>query len=97
MSKRLIKFKTDDTYTLIMYELTECLIFNRIYSFIYFNIKQFNYEEEQQIKLKLHNTKADFTFSSYQIDAIYNECHFDLAIQEIKKLPLLSTPFEKIV
>ena len=97
MSKRLIKFKTDDTYAVILYEMTESLIFNKIYSFIYFNIKQFNYEEEQQLKLKLQNAKSDFTFSKYQVDTIYNECQFISAIQEIKKLPLLSSPFEKIV
>jgi hypothetical protein len=97
MANRLIKFKVDDGYNLIIYELAESLIFNRIYPFIYFNIKNFNFDEENKLKNTLNESKKDFTFTTYNVDPILYSCKFNSALQEIRKLPLLSAPFEKLV
>jgi hypothetical protein len=97
MAGRLIKFKVDETYNMVIYELAESLLFNKIYSLIYFNIKTFNYEEENQLKARLTEAKAEFTFTTYNVDPIINQCKFTNAIQEMRRLPFLSAPFEKLV
>lgn len=61
------------------------------------NIKKFNYEEEQQIKLKLNQAKNEFTFSSLKVDPLYNQLKFTTAINELKRLCYLTTPNEKLV
>lgn len=97
MASRLIKFKVDDGFNLIIYELAESLIFNKIYPFIYFNIKNFNFEEETKLKNTFNEAKKDFTFTTYNVDSILYSCKFNLALQELRKLPFLSAPFEKLV
>lgn len=93
---KLSKYKTDE-YNLIIYELTESLVFNKMYQFLYLNIKQFNVDEETELKIKMNNMKSDFSFSIYKLDTIFNECKFKSAINEIKRLPNFGTPFEKLV
>lgn len=97
MASRLIKFKVDDGFNLIIYELAESLIFNKIYPFIYFNIKNFNFEEETKLKNTFNEAKKDFTFTTYNVDSILYSCKFNMALQELRKLPFLSAPFEKLV
>ena len=97
MAGRLIKFKVDESYNLVVYELAESLIFNRLYSLIYFNIKNFNYEEENQLKEKLKATKNEFTFTTFNVDPLINQCKFLPALNELRRLPFLSAPFEKLV
>ena len=97
MANRLIKFKVDESYNMIVNELAESLIFNRIYPFIYYNIKNFNFEEETQLKTKFNQAKSEFTFTTFNVDPIINLCKFNTSLQEIRKLPFLSAPFEKLV
>ena len=68
-----------------------------MYPFIFLNIKKFNYEDEEQIKIKLNQAKSDFTFQTYNIDPVYNQLNLSSAINELKKICILATPFEKIV
>jgi len=97
LASRLIKFKVDDGFNLVIYELAESLIFNKIYPFIYFNIKNFNFEDETKLKNTFNEAKKDFTFTTYNVDPILYSCKFNLALQELRKLPFLSAPFEKLV
>ena len=97
MMSRLIKFKVDETYNLIIYELAESIVFSRIYPLIYFNVKTFNYEEENLLRTRLNQAKNEFTFTTFNIDPLINQCKFSSALLEIRKLPFLSAPFEKLV
>lgn len=97
MAGRLVKFKADETYNVVVYELAESLIFNKIYSLIYFSIKSFNFEEENILREKLNQTKNEFTFTTYNVDPIINQCKFLNALQELRRLPFISAPFEKLV
>lgn len=96
MAHRLIKFKVDDTYNLIIYELAESLIFNKLYSFIFMNLKQFNEDVESLLKTKLETMKNDFNFSSYEIDSIFSQCNYEIPIYEFQKISTVTTPFEKL-
>ena len=91
------KFKFDDTYHLIIYELSESLIFYKLHSFIFDNLKNFYSEDEADLKNKLINFRQDFTFTFYKLDQIFNECQFNLARDEVKKISKCQTPFEKMV
>lgn len=91
------KFKIDDTYNLIIYELTESLIFDKLYPFIFSNLKNFNSEDEVDLKNRMINFRADFSFTYYKLDQIFNECKFKSAIEEIKKISSVVTAFEKMV
>ena len=44
----------------------------------------------------MHSTKNDFNFTHYKLGDEFNDCKFELAISEIKKLSNVQTPFEKI-
>ena len=97
MSNKLSKFKVDDSYSALIYELAESLIFNKLYSYLFNNLKAFNSDEETSLKQRFPTFKAEFSFSSYQIDHIFNQCKFKSAIQEFNKLPFFFTLFEKMV
>ena len=97
VGNKLSKFKIDESFNLIIYELTESLVFNKIYQFLYFNIKQFNIDDEAEIKSKMNLLKNDFSFTLYKLDSIFNECKFKNAVNEIKNINKFSTPFEKLV
>lgn len=97
LSTKLNKYKIDDSFNLIIYELCESLIFNKMYQFLFMNIKQFNSDEETEFKAKINNMRNDFSFSLYKLDVIFNECKFKTAIAEIKKLSNYNSPFEKYV
>jgi hypothetical protein len=77
--------------------MTESLIFSKIHQFLYNNIQQFNVEEELELKHKINNLRADFNFTNYKLEPIFNECKFKPAIFEIKKIANVVVPFEKIV
>lgn len=91
---RLARFKVDENFNLIIHELTESLVFNKISNFLTNNLKQFNQEEEGDLKTKMFNMKNEYSFKS---DSIFNECKFRLAIAEIRKLSNVVAPFEKLV
>jgi hypothetical protein len=97
MSTKLLKYKIDDNFETIVHELTESLVFNKMHSFIYLNLKQFNADEEAELKIKMSNLKSDFSFAIYKLDNVYNDCKFKNAIAEIKKISSLMAPFEKLV
>ena len=97
LTSKLIKYKIDDNFETIVHELTESLVFNKLHSFIYLNLKQFNADEEADLKIKMNNLRSDFSFAIYKLDNVYNECKFKSAIAEIKKISSLMTPFEKLV
>ena len=65
-----------------------------MFNFLYLNLKHFNKQDEENMKLKIKNT--DFNFTSYGLDTILNECKFISAIQEFKKISDFKTPFEKL-
>lgn len=62
--------------------------------YLYLNLKQFNKEDEQLLKAR--NKNIDFNFANYKLDPVYNECKFPKAIEELKKISLYQTPFEKL-
>jgi hypothetical protein len=97
LSSKLSKYKLDDAFNTIIHELTESLVFNKIYQFLFLNLKQFNVDEEAELKVKMNNLKNDFSFSIYKLDSVFNECKFRSAVAEIKKISSCSTPFEKFV
>lgn len=97
MSTKLAKFKSDDTFLVIISELAESLIFNKIYSYLFNNLKVFNLEEETSLKQKFNSYKTEFSFASYQLDQIFNQCKFKSAILELNRLAFCFTPFEKMV
>lgn len=88
------KFKSDENFNYIINELAESLIFDKMYMYLYLNFKQFNREEERGLKEKIKN--IDFNFTSYKLDASYNECKFENSIKELKKISVVYTPFEKL-
>ena len=97
LMQKLLKFKIDENFETIIHELTESLVFNRMHSFIYLNLKQFNVNEEAELKNKMNSLKSEFTFAIFKLDNIYNECKFKNAIAEIRKISNLMAPFEKLV
>jgi hypothetical protein len=97
LMQKLLKFKIDENFDIIIHELTESLVFNKMHSFIYLNLKQFNADEEADLKIKMSNLKSEFTFAIFKLDNIYNDCKFKNAIAEIKKISNLMAPFEKLV
>lgn len=97
LTLKLAKYRMDESFSTIVHELTESLVFNRIYKFLFSNIVQFNTDEEADLKIKMNNLKSDFSFTIYKLDTIFNECKFKNAINEIKKISNFQTPFEKMV
>ena len=97
MNNKLIKFKTDDSYNIIIFELAESLVFNKIYSYLFNSLKAFNAEEETALKSRFNSYKNEFSFSSYQVDQVFNQCKFKSAINELNKLSACFTTFEKMV
>lgn len=97
VSNRLTKYKLDDEFNFIIYELTESLVFSKIGQYLYFNIKQFKSDEETDLKTKLKNLQTEFNFTTYKLDHIFNKCKFKNAINEFRKISNFSTPFEKLV
>jgi len=91
------KYKIDDNYNIIIYELTESLIFNKMHSYIFMNLKNFHLEEENDFKNRIIPFKSDFSFTYYKLDQIFNECKFKSALEEIKKISKYQTPYEKMV
>jgi hypothetical protein len=94
---KLTKFKLDESFSIIIQELCESLIFNKINAFLILKLKQINSDDEAELKIKMNNLKNDFSFTIYKLDSVYNECKFKLAINEIKKLSNCVAPFEKMV
>lgn len=97
LGNKLLRFKVDDNFNFIIYELCESLVFNKLFDFLYLNIKQFTSEEETEVKVKMSVFRENFSFTIYKLDNVYNECKFKAAILEIKKIVGLNTPFEKMV
>ena len=91
------KYKSDDSFNTIIFELAESLIFNKIYSYLFNNLKSFNSEDESSLKQKFNSFKNEFSFSSYQVDQMFNLCKFKASIEELNKLPYCFTTFEKMV
>jgi hypothetical protein len=97
LSVKMGKYKMDETFNIIIHELSESLVYNKIYQFLFLNLKQFNVDEEAELKIRMENLKGDFSFTIYKLDSVFNECKFKSAINEIKKLSNLNSPFEKLV
>lgn len=97
MTNKLQKYKLDDNYPLVIYELCESLVFDKLFSFLYLNISRFNYDDEMQFKTKLQNYKSEFSFQAFNVDSFFNNCKFKAAISEFKKITTVTTPFEKLV
>jgi hypothetical protein len=99
LNGKLSKFKQDDSFNTIIKELTESLIFSKLYQFLYMNIKNFNADDEIELKNTINSLKSEFNFTMppHKLDAIFNECKFKNAIAELKKINGLHAPFEKIV
>jgi hypothetical protein len=97
LSVKMAKYKMDETFNIIIHELSESLVYNKIYQFLFLNLKQFNVDEEAELKIRMENLKGDFSFTIYKLDSVFNECKFKSAINEIKKLSNLNSPFEKLV
>jgi hypothetical protein len=94
---KLQKFKNDDSYNLVINELTESLIFTKINQFLYDNIQQFNIDDEAELKNKINTVKSDFSYTHYKLDPTFNDCKFKTAIAEMKKISNVIAPFEKLV
>lgn len=61
------------------------------------SISRFNSEDESNFHIKLANLKSEFSYSTYGVDNIFNECKFKNAMHEFKKIATVTTPFEKLV
>lgn len=94
---KLTKYKVDESFNVIIQELCESLVFNKINAYLILKLKQINSDDEVELKIKMNNLKNDFSFTMYKLDSLYNECKFKLAINEIKKISSSVAPFEKMV
>jgi len=94
---KLQKYKLDDNFPLVIYELCESLVFDKLFSFLHLNISRFNNDEELIFKNKIQNYKNEFSFQSFGLDSLFNNCKFKGAISEFKKIATVATPFEKLV
>lgn len=92
---KLEKLKSDDSFENAAIELTESIIFDKLYMHFYLNISQFNKDEEALLKQKLKNNQ-EINFEELKIDKIYGEFKFEVAIREIKKISTVTTHFEKL-
>lgn len=96
LSLRLNKLKTENEaeLSLIVIEMTESLIFDKLYMYLYMNITQFNKEEETNLKLKLKEPR-EINYREMRIDKLFAECNFNAASRLIKAISTKSTLFEK--
>ena len=94
LTQKLEKFRNDELYLYIILELSESIIFDKMYPFLIKSLKSFFKEEEAIFKSK--NKSMDFNFVNYKLNPALNDCKFPNAIKEFNNFSKYTTPFEKI-
>ena len=77
-------------------ELVDSLIFNEIYNYLFEKLKEFNEEEEKEIKKILNENPLKYEWEGLKIEEIFSSCKFLNAIKRLDDISNYSTVFEKV-
>jgi hypothetical protein len=77
-------------------ELVDSLIFNEIYNYLFEKLKEFNEEEEKEIKKILDENPLKYEWEGLKIEEIFSSCKFLNAIKRLDDISNYSTVFEKV-
>lgn len=77
-------------------ELVDSLIFNEIYNYLFEKLKEFNEEEEKEIKQILNENPLKYEWEGLKIEEIFSSCKFLNAIKRLDDISNYSTVFEKV-
>ena len=77
-------------------ELVDSLIFDKLYSYIFPKIVEFNANKEKKFHEKLQKNLNKYEIESLKLDPVFNNCKFLPAIEKLDSITKLSTVFEKI-
>ncbi len=88
-------FTNSQAEEIIFVELTESLIFDKLYDYIFGYLIRNYKNEEAFIKNKLKENPNKFDLSTFEIDKAYRKCTFQAPIQFLSNLSDKKTVFEK--
>ena len=88
-------FTNSQAEEIIFVELTESLIFDKLYDYIFGYLIRNYKNEEILIKNKLKENPNRFDLSTFEIDKAYRKCTFTGPIQLLSNLSQKKTVFEK--
>ena len=88
-------FTNSQAEEIIFVELTESLIFDKLYDYIFGYLTRNYKNEEAFIKNKLKENPNKFDLSTFEIDKAYRKCTFTGPIQLLSNLSQKKTVFEK--
>jgi len=77
-------------------ELVDSLIFNEIYNFLFEKLKEFNEEDEIEIKKILNENPLKYEWEGLKIEEIFSSCKFLNAIKRLDDISNYNTVFEKV-
>ena len=92
IKKAFTNYKAEE---IIFIELTESLIFHKLYDFIFNSLFKNYKNEENIIKNKLKENPNKFDLSTFEIDKAFRKCTFSSPIQLLNNLSEKKTIFEK--
>ena len=93
----LSKWKPNVSVDLIVAELVDSLVFNKMYDFIFDSLVEFHKEEEEEMKAKMKEFPEKYEISSMQLDKAYRSCKFEKAVNLLKEISNKKNVFEKLV
>ena len=77
-------------------ELTESLVFNELYDYIFNCLKEFNKNDEKKLKDYLKDAPPKYEWDGLKVEPIYRQCKFLGAIDCLDNISKYKTIFEKI-
>lgn len=89
--------KNNSPVDLIVDELVDSLVFNKLYDYIFGSLVKFYEEEEKLMINKIKEFPNRYEISSMQVDKAYKDCKFEKAIVLLKELTNKRCIFEKLV
>lgn len=94
----LSKSKPDENLlNTVVTELSDSLIYTKLYDFIMGNLIEFYKNEETEIKKKMKELPNKFELSTLGVDSCYKDLKFEKAIEKISDITKYKNIFEKVV
>ena len=94
----LSKNKVQCSYDILICELVDSLVFNKMYDFIYNSLVDFHKEDEEFLKTKLKEDPKKYDLALVNgLDKAYRNCKFENAVELLSKLDEKKNIWEKYV
>ncbi|MCQ2821687.1 MAG: hypothetical protein MJ252_30890 [archaeon] len=82
---------------ILVAELVDSLVFDKMYDFIFNSLIDFHKEEENEIKNKMKEYPGKYDLANQQVDKAYRDCKFEKAVALLKEMSEKKNVFEKLV